>query len=344
MLLDYGGTLQFFRPYQIQVCTRLQFLRLWTLFPRFCPRPALQLLWARRFLLHCSMLIPPSSCLRIGWLRTLSLILSQFCGPWVLPSSPKVVSQIVSGKIVDLGHLLQANIAEAESEPQLFFHCPMILTSNPKWSCKKIDDIITWMEASSIFVMILIPYFPHPWKDLSWYKLLILRTYQQFSGRVWLNYDRVFSEHAAASRVTDWSPMNVQLHNFHAAGVAARGCPGESSILPEAVGDCFATFKCRSWNRGRCIAPSSSCRPADTWFACGADHRAVCPGHAEKEVKTDPKHEASSSLLDGQTQHGGMDSKNFVPGPGLTALLQPIYNCHEMISSDNCFQCVCFCF
>ena len=48
------------------------------LFPWFCPCPALQLLWARCFLLHHSMLIPPSSCLRISWVPTLSLILCQF--------------------------------------------------------------------------------------------------------------------------------------------------------------------------------------------------------------------------------------------------------------------------
>ena len=199
---------------------------------------------------------------------------------------------------MDLGDLLQANISQAESEPQLFFDGRMILTSNPKSSRKKIDDIVTWMEDFSIFVMILTSYFPHRWKDLSQYKLLILRTYQQFSGRVWLNYDRSFREHAAASWVTDWSAMNLQLYNFHAASVAPRGQPGESAILPEPVRDRSATVKCRSWNRGRCISPSGSCRFAHTCSACGTDHRAsVCPGRAEKEVNTDPKHRASSPLL-----------------------------------------------
>ena len=92
------------------------------------------------------------------------------------------------------------------------------------------------MEAYSIFVMILTSYFPHRWNDLSQYKLVILRTYQQFSGDVWLNYNHAFREHAAASRVTDWSPMNVQLYNFHAAGVAAYWHPGKSAVLPEPAG------------------------------------------------------------------------------------------------------------
>ena len=178
----------------------------------------------------------------------------------------------------------------------------MILTSNPKRYRKNIDNIVTWREAFSIFVMILTSYFPHRWKDLSQYKLLILRTYQQFNGPVWLNYDRAFREHAAASRVTDWSALNVQLYNFHAAGVAARGRPGESAILLGPVGNRSAPLKCRSWNSGRSIAPSSSCRFAHMCSACGADYRAsVCPGRTEKEVNTDPKHHTSSQPLDGQS-------------------------------------------
>lgn len=46
------------------------------------------------------------------------------------------------------------------------------------------------------------------------YKLLILRTYGEFGGRVSLSYDRAFREHAAASKITDWSSLNVQLYNF----------------------------------------------------------------------------------------------------------------------------------
>ena len=100
---------------------------------------------------------------------------------------------------------------------------------------------------------------------------------------------------------------------------------------------CSATFKCRSWNGGLCIAPSSSYPFADTCSACEADHRAVCPGHAEKEVKTNPKHEASSSLLDGRSQHGGMDSKNFAPDGNLLkpfTMLQTSNSCLDMSNSQ----------
>ena len=85
--------------------------------------------------------------------------------------------------------------------------------------------------------MILTSYFPHRWKDQSQYKLLILRTYQQFSGCVWLNYDsvsRTCSSFSAHQLVThEHSTFN---YNFHATGVAAHGHLGKSAVLPEPAG------------------------------------------------------------------------------------------------------------
>ena len=59
------------------------------------------------------------------------------------------------------------------------------------------------------------------WQDLAQYKLLILSTYQQFSSGVWLAYDQAFRRHAAATNLSDWFQINVQLFNFHASGATA---------------------------------------------------------------------------------------------------------------------------
>lgn len=97
------------------------------------------------------------------------------------------------------------------------------MTSQPKRKRHHIENIASWMEAFSIFSLMLSSHFPHRWKDLTQYKLLILQTHRHFSSKVWLNYDRAFREHAAATRLTDWSCMNVQLFNFHAAGSSTCG-------------------------------------------------------------------------------------------------------------------------
>lgn len=47
------------------------------------------------------------------------------------------------------------------------------------------------------------------------YKLLILQTTCQFSGKAWLQYDTAFPKDAAASSLADWSRMYSDLYNFH---------------------------------------------------------------------------------------------------------------------------------
>ena len=101
----------------------------------------------------------------------------------------------------------------------------------------------------------------HRWKDLMLYKLLILQIYRQFSGRVWLAYDKAFRKHAVATRLVDWSAMNAQLFNFHAAGVALRSSNlGSSADSSEPVGSNSSRIPCMSWNKGKCTAPYTSCR------------------------------------------------------------------------------------
>ena len=201
----------------------------------------------------------------------------------------KVVGQVVAGKFIDLGDLLPSTVASAEPEPQLLFDGRLVLTSTPKKPKRRIEDIATWMEAFSVYCLIMISFFPHRSRDLLQYKLLILRTYRQFSGKVWLAYDRAFREHAAAANVVDWSSINVQLFNFHAAGASARGPNVSSPDSSEPAGASTSQILCKSWNKGRCVAPYASCRYAHRCSSCSGAHRAVnCPGSepAQPPVKS----------------------------------------------------------
>lgn len=139
--------------------------------------------------------------------------------PGFSPVPAKIVAQIVAGKYIALNKMLAVNLLQKESEPQLLFDGRLVLTSQPKKQRRKIEDVASWMEAFSIFALILVTHFPHRWKDLLQYQLLTLRTFCHFSGQVWLAYNQAFCEHAAATHLTDWSCMNVQLFNFHAAGL-----------------------------------------------------------------------------------------------------------------------------
>ena len=210
-------------------------------------------------------------------------------GPGFSPVPAKVVGQGVAGKFVDLGDLLSSTVASAEPEPHLLFDGRLVLTSTLNKPTCRVEDIATLMEAFSVYFLIMISFFPHRSQNLLQYKLLILRTYRQFSGRVWLAYDRAFREHAAAANVVDWLSINVQLFNFHAAGASARGPNASLTDSSEPAGASASQILCKSWNKGRCVAQYASCRFAHRCSSCSGAHRAVnCPGSepAQPPVKS----------------------------------------------------------
>ena len=87
-------------------------------------------------------------------------------GPGFSPVPAKLVAQIVGGKYVDLSDLLASNLQQREPEPQLMFDGRLLLTSQPKRQHPRIEDIASWMEAFSIFSLMLSSHFAHRWKDL----------------------------------------------------------------------------------------------------------------------------------------------------------------------------------
>ncbi|KAK3731889.1 hypothetical protein QZH41_008986, partial [Actinostola sp. cb2023] len=104
-------------------------------------------------------------------------------GPGYSPIPHKVVMQICARKFVQLEDLPSENIATNEPEPELLFDGRLVLMNTAKKIKHKIRDIITWMEAFTIYMMIVCSYFPHRWSDLTKYKLLIVRTFRQFGGQ-----------------------------------------------------------------------------------------------------------------------------------------------------------------
>jgi len=57
----------------------------------------------------------------------------------------------------------------------------MSTSKKPKW---QVVDIGSWLEAFSVYRLVLTSQFPQRWKDLQLYQLLILRTYRQYIDRV----------------------------------------------------------------------------------------------------------------------------------------------------------------
>jgi len=192
-----------------------------------------------------------SSSASVSSLSSLPALQQPFVvGPGFSPILAKLVGQIITGKFVDLSELLSSNFASAEPETQLYFEGRLVLMSVPKKPKRRIEDITSWLEAFSIYCLILASHFPHRWKDLMNYQLLILRTHRQFTGQIWFAYDCAFRDHAAATNLTDWSSINVQLFNFHAAGAAVRASNAPVDGSPEPLVDLHRRLSCASPGRG----------------------------------------------------------------------------------------------
>lgn len=150
------------------------------------------------------------------------------------------------------------------------------------------------MEVFSIFVLAMVTHFPHQWKDL-----LVSAPHPTHvsSLLVWLLYDQAFHEHAAAIRLTDWSCMNVQLFNFHAAVSSV----GESSLAQsnehlkrsnKLPGSSFSAVVCISWNKGLCTAPFVLCHYAH--HKPGSHQATACSSRYSRDSHDSRKHQKSS--------------------------------------------------
>ena len=229
---------------------------------------------------------PPSEAFQVSHTQSSALADRPFVvGPGFSPVPGKLVSQILRGTYVNLSELLSVNLVCSDPEPHLMLDGRLVLTAPPKKQRRQIADITSWTEAFTVFSLVLTSSFPHRWKDLTLYKLLILRIHRQFSGRVWLAYDKAFREHAAATGLFDWSLMNAQLFNFHAAGASLRSSSSSSGEFSEPSGSSSSRIACISWNKGLCTAPFTSCRYYHRCSRCGGSHRAIsCSSRREQRL------------------------------------------------------------
>jgi hypothetical protein len=139
-------------------------------------------------------------------------------GPGIPPVPPKLVAAIVSRDFIDFALLLEDHV---DPDAPSFSLVADQLVIRPAKRRQEITDTLTWMQAFSVYTLVLTTYWPARITDLLKYQLLIMRTAQQFAGSTWLSYDRAFRRQAAAYNQTDWSYMNTELYSFHVSAAAA---------------------------------------------------------------------------------------------------------------------------
>ena len=202
-------------------------------------------------------------------------------GPGYAPVPGKLVAKITSGAFVELADLLAKNISAQEAAPHTYLD-GKLLVAPAKKRVVEIIDILTWIQAFTIYPWIFCSTCLSRWQDTTQYKLLILQTASQFPGPAWLNYDTAFRKDAAASLLADWSKMNLDLYNFHtrASGTVTGQSAPHSPSLPHTSASSNVPPKrsfdpiqyCRSWNDGACRWCLGQCRYRHVSERCNGQH------------------------------------------------------------------------
>ena len=153
-------------------------------------------------------------------------------GPGYAPIPGKLVAKITSGALVEFADLLAENIRAQEAEPHTYMDGKLLVAPARK-TVVEITDIITWIQALTMYQWIFCSTYPSRWQDTTQYKLLILQTACQFPGPARLNYNTAFRNDAATSLLADWSNMNLDLYNFHtpaSSTVTGQSAPRSTSL------------------------------------------------------------------------------------------------------------------
>ena len=222
-------------------------------------------------------------------------------GPGYAPVPYKVVSKVISGQFTELADLLAENIKAQDTEPQAFLEGKLLVSTSKK-RVVEITDILSWVEAFTIYSLILCNAYPSRWPDLNQYKLLIIQTARRFPALAWLHYDVAFRKEAAATGLTDWSRMNLDRYNFHTRASSSLSTPPTqvnqprqaTSATPQSFPDnrrsLATTQYCHSWNDGNCRWPFGRCRFRHACESCDGEHPKInCPyrgSNAKRRVRS----------------------------------------------------------
>lgn len=128
--------------------------------------------------------------------------------------------------------------------------------------------------------MVMCATHPQRWSHLTRYKLLIIQMARQSPGRAWLEYDLAFRKETAATGLSDWSRMNLDLNSstITRAPDYAAAPTLSSTLVTASQGYSSRPPYCISWNNGQCRWPFGECRYRHICSSCDGDQPQVhCP-------------------------------------------------------------------
>ena len=154
------------------------------------------------------------------------------------PVPASLVSQILTGKFIELSELIPENLAPPTTESTSFTIEGRSIVPTTTSSRKKteISDILTWVECFNSYISVITAFHLERVRDLLACMALIMRLAKQFPGRCWYTYDRAYRLEAAASNSKNWSQINADLYHYHTS-VAAKPMQAQATRYGEPCGD-----------------------------------------------------------------------------------------------------------
>ena len=191
-------------------------------------------------------------------------------GPGYSPIPERLVTQIKAGQFIDLADLLPESVKAQDSEPQTYLDGKLLVSTKKR--VREISDIVTWVEAFTVYMWIFCCIHPSRWQDMTQCKLLILQTARLFSGKSWLHYDTAFRKDAAASGLNDWSRMNSDLYHFHTRLPQKQQFQPPTFLSSPSRSMASWSIFYRSWNNCSCAWPYGQCRYCHRCEKCEGEH------------------------------------------------------------------------
>ena len=125
------------------------------------------------------------------------------------PITAKLVAKITSGQFVAMKELLADNMSLCHQLESFPTH-QHLFSGMTKPRLREIDSPLTWVSCFLAYAAVKTT--DQTTRNLLTYGRLVIREAQRHSGPGWLEYDRIFRQHAALSPSTVWHEVNPSLH------------------------------------------------------------------------------------------------------------------------------------
>ena len=203
--------------------------------------------------------------------------------------SSTVIDKIRRGDFIDLVTLLPAFgssvIEPAAKRVRLSDDGESLVVSQSTASKRKIDSMLAWTEAWSVYCAVILSQQSERAFDLVCYQLLICQAARKYKLSAVLEYDARFRQSAAIDRTMVWSSVNPDLYTQCMTGQALALCtsckrPGHiaanCNFRARGQASSGSPELCRRYNSGICTL--KKCRYTHSCSSCGGGHPASsCP-------------------------------------------------------------------